>query len=85
MTDMIRSLIEMTGPPPSDRTPLRRHQCFKKNQLLVLHQSFRQDPHPSIDVLQQLAAQLTVSVEKVRVSLLFSIGSSRSELVCLSF
>ena len=47
-------LIEMIHPPAIDRTPLRRHQCFKKHELLVLHQSYRQDPHPSMDVLHTL-------------------------------
>ncbi|CAF1461942.1 unnamed protein product [Rotaria sordida] len=49
-----------------DRTPLRRHQCFKKNELQILHQAFIHDPHPSTDDLQQLAVQLKVSIEKIR-------------------
>ncbi|CAF1040368.1 unnamed protein product [Rotaria sp. Silwood1] len=52
----------------TDHTPLRRHQCFKKHELQILHQTYIQDAYPSIDVLQQLATQLNVSMEKVRVS-----------------
>ena len=55
-----------------DHTPLRRHRCFKKNELQILHQSFSRDSHPTIDVLQQLADQLKAPVEKVRVSGLIS-------------
>ncbi|CAF0894407.1 unnamed protein product [Rotaria sordida] len=58
--------IDINIPTSSDRTPLRRHQCFKKHELQILHQSYIQDSYPSIDVLQQLALQLNVSVEKVR-------------------
>jgi len=54
----------------NDRTPLRRHQCFKKNELEVLYQVYIQNSHPSSDILQQLAMQLDASVEKVRVSYL---------------
>jgi hypothetical protein len=54
----------------NDRTPLRRHQCFKKNELEVLYQVYIQNSHPSSDILQQLAIQLDASVEKVRVSYL---------------
>jgi len=54
-----------------DRTPLRRHQCFKKHELQILHQAYIRDPHPSTDVLQQLAIQLKASIDKVRVSFFF--------------
>ena len=54
--------------PSADRTPLRRHKCFKKNELQVLHQAYLRDPHPLTDALQRLAIQLNVTVEKVRVS-----------------
>lgn len=53
-----------------DRTPLRRHQCFKKNEIQILHQVYLRDSHPASDVLRQLAEQLNVSIEKVRVSYL---------------
>ncbi|CAF2416207.1 unnamed protein product [Rotaria sp. Silwood2] len=53
-------------PTDSDRTPLRRHQCFKKHELEILHRAYFQEPYPSIDVLQQLSVQLNVSIEKVR-------------------
>ncbi|CAF1464304.1 unnamed protein product [Adineta steineri] len=49
-----------------DRTPLRRHQCFKKNELQILHQAYIRDAHPSIDILRQLAVQLKVSIDKIR-------------------
>ncbi|CAF2748645.1 unnamed protein product [Rotaria sp. Silwood2] len=49
-----------------DRTPLRRHQCFKKDEIQILHQAFIRDPHPSTDALQQLAVQLKAPIEKVR-------------------
>jgi hypothetical protein len=52
----------------TDRTPLRRHKCFKKNELQILHQAYIRGSHPSNDVLQQLALQLKVPVDKVRVS-----------------
>ena len=57
---------------PIDRTPLRRHRCFKKNELQVLHVAFSRDPHPSSEVIQQLAEQLKAPVEKVRVSFIAS-------------
>ncbi|UJR25267.1 hypothetical protein I4U23_006619 [Adineta vaga] len=49
-----------------DRTPLRRHQCFRKNELQILHQAYIRDAHPSTDILRQLAVQLNVSIDKVR-------------------
>ena len=52
----------------ADCTPLRRHQCFKKNELQILHQIYVQDSYPSIDTLQKLADQLNVSLDKIRVS-----------------
>ena len=51
-----------------DRTPLRRHQCFKKNEIQILHQVYLRDSHPTSDVLRQLADQLNVTIDKVRVS-----------------
>jgi hypothetical protein len=63
-------LIEPIILPGADRTPLRRHKCFKKNELQILHQAYVRDSHPSTDVLQQLAFQLNVSIDKVRVSYL---------------
>ena len=58
--------------PKADRTPLRRHKCFKKNELQLLHQAYNRDSHPSSENLQDLAVQLNVSVDKVRVSTSFS-------------
>ncbi|CAF0731122.1 unnamed protein product [Rotaria sp. Silwood1] len=49
-----------------DHTPLRRHKCFKKHELQILHQTFIHDSHPSTDALEQLASQLKVPMEKVR-------------------
>ncbi|CAF1507489.1 unnamed protein product [Adineta steineri] len=50
----------------ADRTPLRQHKCFKKNELEILHQIYIQNAYPSIDILQQLSEQLKVSVDKIR-------------------
>ncbi|CAF1239756.1 unnamed protein product [Adineta steineri] len=50
----------------ADRTPLRQHTCFKKNELEILHQIYIQNAYPSIDILQQLSEQLKVSVDKIR-------------------
>ncbi|CAF5156532.1 unnamed protein product, partial [Rotaria magnacalcarata] len=50
----------------ADRTPLRRHRCFKKNEIQILHQAYNRDSHPSAETLQQLAAHLEAPIEKVR-------------------
>ncbi|CAF5179509.1 unnamed protein product, partial [Rotaria magnacalcarata] len=50
----------------ADRTPLRRHRCFKKNEIQILHQAYNRDSHPSTETLQQLAAHLEAPIEKVR-------------------
>jgi len=63
-------LIEPIILSDADRTPLRRHKCFKKNELQILHQAYVRDTHPSTDALQQLAYQLKAPIEKVRVSYL---------------
>ncbi|CAF1264867.1 unnamed protein product [Adineta ricciae] len=64
------STIQVYSPPtqtrPIDRTPLRRHQCFKKNEIQTLHQVYLRDSHPTSDVLRQLAEQLNVTIDKVR-------------------
>jgi hypothetical protein len=67
-------LIEVTILSGADRTPLRRHKCFKKNELHILHQAYHRDPHPSTEVLQQLAIQLKAPIHKVRVSDFFSLS-----------
>lgn len=54
--------------PDIDRTPLRRHRCFKKHELQILHQAYNRDPHPTSDILRQLATQLQTPLDKVRVS-----------------
>ncbi len=64
-------LIEATNLIGADRTPLRRHRCFKKNELQILHQAYLRDSHPSTDILQQLATQLKAPIDKVRVSYCF--------------
>jgi hypothetical protein len=66
-------LIEVTILSGADRTPLRRHKCFKKNELQILHQAYMRDSHPSTDVIQQLAIQLKTPIDKVRVSYPFLI------------
>lgn len=63
-------LIEPIILSGADCTPLRRHKCFKKNELQILHQAYVRDTHPSTDALQQLAYQLKAPIEKVRVSYL---------------
>ncbi|CAF3219078.1 unnamed protein product [Rotaria socialis] len=50
----------------ADRTPLRRHRCFKKNEIQILHQAYNRDSHPSTETLQQLAVHLEAPIEKVR-------------------
>jgi hypothetical protein len=62
--------VEATITVGVDRTPLRRHRCFKKNEIQILHQAYLRDPHPSIDILQQLATQLKAPIDKIRVSYL---------------
>lgn len=61
------SILDISEPFFIDHTPLRRHRCFKKNELQILHQVYLRDSHPSTDVLQQLAYQLTAPIEKIRV------------------
>jgi len=64
-------LIEAAILSGGDRTPLRRHKCFNRNELQILHQAYIRDSHPSTDVLQQLAIQLKAPIDKVRVSYFF--------------
>ena len=52
----------------ADHTPLRQHKCFKKDEIQLLHQAYLRDAHPTINVIEDLATQLQVTVEKVRVS-----------------
>ena len=65
LCDYILAIVQR---PTIDRTPLRRHQCYKKSELLILHQVYCQDPHPTQETLERLAAQLKSTVDKVRVS-----------------
>lgn len=71
--DVLRNdfILEAIHPPGADRTPLRRHKCFKKHELQILHQVYIRDPHPTTDVLQQLANQLQTPLDKVRVGGLY--------------
>lgn len=55
---------------------IRRHRCFKREQLQMLHHVYRQETHPNLNVLQQLAKQLEAPIEKVQVKNLFTISFS---------
>ncbi len=82
-TNIFLLLGTTSDPSVADRTPLRRHQCFKKDQLRVLHQAYIGDPHPSTDILRQLATQLQVPLDKVRVSVSVSLFFSKNPyLIC---
>ncbi len=76
-------MIETTILSGADRTPLRRHKCFKKDELQILHQAYFRDPHPSTEVLQQLARQLKAPIDKVRVSYFFSFLFNHMLILCL--
>jgi hypothetical protein len=73
LIDVSLFFLEMSIHPGADRTPLRRHQCFKKNELQILHQAYIRDSHPSTDVLQHLVLQVKAPIDKVRVSFFFSL------------
>ena len=54
-------------PKDFDYGLIRRHRCFKKNELKLLHQVYNRETHPNLQVLEQLADQLEAPLEKVQV------------------